>query len=167
MATAEIEENTEERKESKEQIDIAGPMFIWILLLVIALAIEVIAADTSLLKASGSLSASIVYVAKFILFMPGSIILPLIVGAVIGAEVGKRSKNMRTAIKAGLINGIYACIVYIIAILVIYEIIVYVLPSIVPSVLFLVSEWLAVPAAIVILLSLAFSILSHSRKVSV
>jgi len=52
-----------------------------------------------------------------------------------------------------------------VAIAIIYEVIVYVLPGIVPTLEFLISYWLVLPVAIVILLSLAFAVLSHSRKV--
>ncbi|MEM3753933.1 MAG: hypothetical protein QW778_05040 [Candidatus Micrarchaeaceae archaeon] len=140
-------------------------MFLWILLLVISLVV-IIAAQSGIIP-KGGIGGSIVGVADLILFMPGALILPIIIGAAIGAEIGRNSKDMKVAARAGVINGVYAGIIYIIAIVIIYEIIKYVLPSAIPSISFLISYWLAMPFALVVLVSLGFAVLSHSRKVSV
>ena len=157
--------NEEEKKEESEefQVSIAAPMFFWMLLLVVAMVINVIVnagyiSNTQIQSIAKS-------IANFILFMPGSIILPTIVGAFIGAEIGKRSKSLYVAIKSSIINGIYAVIIYLIAIFIIYEVILYILPSINPGVNFLEMNWLAIPGAMVIALSIIFAALSHSRKV--
>jgi hypothetical protein len=157
------DESEEGEVEEKEQISIAEPMFFWILLLVVAMVINVlINAGYAPSDMASTLKAS----ANFILFMPGSIILPTIVGAFIGAEIGKRSKSMYVAVKSGIINGVYAAIIYLISIFIIYEVILYILPSINPGVDFLALNWLALPSAILIALSVIFAILSHSRKVA-
>jgi len=157
------EENKEE-SESSAQVSIAAPMFFWLLLLIIAVVIN------ALINAgyipSGKMLSILKASANFILFMPGSIILPTIVGAFIGAEIGRRSKSMYVAIKSGIINGVYAAIVYLIAIFIIYETIIYILPNINPGVNFFEENWLATPTVILIALSLLFAGLSHSRKVS-
>jgi len=158
----ESEEGNEKETEDNEQVSIAAPMFFWLLLLVIAIVINALAnfgyipggKILSILKASAS----------FILFMPGSVILPTIVGAFIGAEIGRRSKSMHIAIKSGIINGVYAAIVYLIAIFIIYETIIYVMPNISPGISFLEENWFAMPTAILIALSVLFAGLSHSRK---
>jgi hypothetical protein len=160
----ESEEGNEKEIESNAQVSIAAPMFFWLLLLVIAVVIN------ALINAgyipSGKMLSILKASANFILFMPGSIILPTIVGAFIGAEIGRRSKSMYIAIKSGIINGVYATIVYLIAIFIIYEIIIYILPNINPGVNFFAEDWLAMPTAILIALSVLFAGLSHARKVS-
>ena len=161
--TKPLEEDAEQKK--KVQVSIAEPMFIWVLLLVLALVAKIILLQPSPITPSGGFAQIVNEAANFILFMPGAMILPIIVGAVIGAEIGTRAKSMKAAITAGTINGIYASIIYVVAIAIIYEVIVYVLPGIVPTLEFLISYWLVLPVAIVILLSLAFAVLSHSRKV--
>ncbi|MGC8587066.1 MAG: hypothetical protein ACP5K9_02125 [Candidatus Micrarchaeia archaeon] len=155
----------EDEQKKKVQVSIAEPMFIWVLLLVVSLVVKIILLQPSLINPSSSIAKFFGTTANFILFMPGSLILPIIVGAVIGAEIGTRAKDMKAAMTAGVINGIYVSIIYVVAIVIIYEIILYVLPNIVPTLTFLVSYWLVLPAAIVILLSMAFAALSHSRKV--
>jgi hypothetical protein len=163
----EVEEGSEEGNEKETgsaQVSIAAPMFFWLLLLVIAIAIN------ALINAgyipSGKMLSILKTSANFILFMPGSVILPTIVGAFIGAEIGRRSKSMYIAIKSGIINGVYATIVYLIAISIIYETIIYILPNINPGVDFFAENWLAMPATILITLCVLFAGLSHSRKVS-
>ena len=164
----EVEEESEEANEKEiegsAQVSIAAPMFFWLLLLVIAVVIN--ALINSGYIPSGKMLSILKASANFILFMPGSIILPTIVGAFIGAEIGRRSKSMYIAIKSGMINGVYATIVYLIAIFIIYETIIYILPNINPGVNFFAENWLAMPAAILIALSVLFAGLSHSRKVS-
>ncbi|MGC8710693.1 MAG: hypothetical protein ACP5RF_03770 [Candidatus Micrarchaeia archaeon] len=149
--------------EKKSQVSIAEPMFIWILLLVIAMVINVLVGSAYVPK--GQVSSILKASAHFILFMPGAIILPTIVGAVIGAEIGRRAKSMNAAIKSGLINGVYATIIYLITIFIIYEIIVYIIPALSPSAEFLAVSWLAIPSVILVVLSMLFAALSHSRKV--
>lgn len=151
------EDEDEEVVEKKSQISIAEPMFIWILLLVIAMVINVLA--NSSYVPTGNVSNILKASAHFILFMPGAIILPTIVGAVIGAEIGRRAKTMSAAIRSGLINGIYATIIYLITIFIIYEVIVYIIPALNPGAEFLAVSWLAIPSVIVILLSILFAAL--------
>ena len=164
----EVEERSgEENKEESDgsaQVSIAAPMFFWLLLLIIAVVINALINAGYI--SSGKMLSILKASANFILFMPGSIILPTIVGAFIGAEIGRGSKSMYVAIKSGIINGVYAAMVYIIAIFIIYETIIYILPNINPGVNFFEENWLAMPTAILIALSLLFAGLSHSRKVS-
>ncbi|MEM4064429.1 MAG: hypothetical protein QXR16_03100 [Candidatus Micrarchaeaceae archaeon] len=165
MVETATDKNDEDASDKKVQVEIGAPIFVWLLLLVVSLAIVIFAQD-GLIPKSG-IGGSLMSIANLILFMPGALILPIIIGAAIGAEIGRSSKDMKVATKAGIINGVYAGIIYIIAIVIIYEIITYVLPSAMPSISFLLSYWLAMPFALVVLVSLGFAVLSHSRKVSV
>ncbi len=154
--------NSEEKgsKASEEAgFSIEGPMLAWILVLIVAFATR--------LASNYYLDLPQVFgnIAQLILFMPGSFILPIIVGAVIGAGIGKRSKNIASTLKTSMLAAIYASIIYLVAILIIYEIIKYTVPAIVPSASFLLGSWLGLPIATLIVVTVAFSILSNLSKV--
>jgi len=91
--TKPLEEDAEQKK--KVQVSIAEPMFIWVLLLVLALVAKIILLQPSPITPSGGFAQIANEAANFILFMPGAMILPIIVGAVIGAEIGTRAKSMK------------------------------------------------------------------------
>lgn len=151
---------------AKGHVDITAPMFAWILLLVIALVLRVVISLTGLVSTTGYAYGIFNSLSDFILFMPGSIIWPLVVGAVIGAQVGLKSKDLKSAERGGVLNGVYAAVVYIVAIFVIFVTMKYGLPQYAPTTTFLVGNWLALPVAILIVLSVVFAILSNSRKVA-
>lgn len=167
--------NAEEKKPPAEQghtyANISGAISVWLVFLFVALAIQyVVTYGKSLF---GSTPSILVSVADFILFIPGYLIFPLVVGAAIGAEVGKKSRSVEVAMKAGLINGIYASLVYAVAITVIYAVLTSVLPAILTTYLgasstlsFLLVNWLAYPVAIVLVVTEIFSVVSHFRKIN-
>lgn len=159
------DDDESERKPQRSATDVAGPITAWLVLLFVALAIKFFVSNTTVAGA-GSISSILSSASNFILFFPGDIILPLIIGAAIGAEVGIRSKSLDKAAKAGFINGVYAAIVYTIGIVIIYEVIAAVFPSVAPSSDFLLLSWITLPIVISIALSEGFALLSYSRKVS-
>ena len=160
-------EEKEEKPVQPSGTNVAGPVSAWILLLFIALAIKFLLSGGAL---SGNGTAGIISwlaaISNFILGTPGEIILPLIIGAAIGDEVGIKSDTLRKAEKSGLLNGIYASVVYLIGVIIIYEVLTGILPGSAPTVSILLTSWIAMPILICIVLSEAFAILSHSRKVN-
>lgn len=140
------------------EFSIEGPMVLWILILVVALILR-------LLGNYITVSNTIGYIANLVLFMPGSFILPIIIGAAMGAGIGRRSKSVGSAMKTSVLASIYASIIYVVAIVIIYEVISYTASSIAPSLSFLLSEWLALPIATLIIVTIAFSILSNSSRI--
>ncbi len=160
------DKDSEEDKAKKGQAvstNVAGPISAWLVLLFVALTIKFFTSSAGLGSGIiGMLSSA----ADFILYAPGDIILPLVIGAAIGAEVGIHSNSLRKAEVSGFMNGIYAAIVYTIGILVIYEVLSAVFASVAPSFTFLITSWLAFPILICVALSEAFAVLSYSRKVS-
>ncbi len=152
-----------EKEESPAPDDKAGfsieaPMVAWILILVVALVMK-------LLGNYISLPSTVGYVAGLVLFMPGSFILPIIIGAAMGAGIGRRSKNITSAMKTSVLASIYAGIIYVVAIIVIYEILSYTIAAITPSLSFLLSTWLVLPIATLVVVTVAFSILSNSSRI--
>jgi hypothetical protein len=102
--------------------------------------------------------------AKLVLFMPGSIIIPLLVGIAIGVKVGNRSKTAARSARMGMLNGIYASIIYIVAMVIVYEVMVYVSPSLLPTVNFMLLSWGIQPIVEVIVTSTIFSIVLSAMK---
>ena len=155
---------------SPGHVSILEPMLFWIVLLIIALAIRMVITFTGLVGSTGSIYDVLSNFSNYVLFMPGMVVLPLIVGAIIGAQVGLKARSMELAQRGGLLNGVYSAVVYLVAIVVIWAIIYYIIapsaPNLLPSVLFLVGEWLVAPVVILILVSFFFSVLSYSRKVA-
>ncbi|MDE1873941.1 MAG: hypothetical protein KGI04_02365 [Candidatus Micrarchaeota archaeon] len=157
------EDDDEGKKKQSVSTNIAGPISAWLVLLFVALAIRF--ATSSLGSTQAGITGILSSASGFILFSPGDIILPLVIGAAIGAEVGIHANSLKKAERAGALNGVYASIVYIIGIVVIYEILGAVFPSIAPSFDFLIVSWVAIPVVICTALSEVFAILSYSRKV--
>ncbi len=155
-------------QKQRSHVDIGAPVTAWLVLLFVALALKFLAANAPASNGAYVLFAAI---ANFILYAPGDVILPLVVGAAIGAEIGKRAGTLRKAQIAGVLNGVYASIVYAIGIIVIYEVLNYgVLDAasagVALSLGFLLLSWIAIPMAICVLLTVLFATLSYSRKVS-
>lgn len=155
----------EDKKKKGVSTNVAGPVTAWLVLLFVALAIRVFT-STGTIGSGGSIGSALSAAANFILFTPGDIILPLVIGAAVGAEVGMHADSLRKAELSGLMNGVYAAIVYTIGIVVIYEVLSSVFATIAPSVEFLLTSWIALPIAVCVVLSLVFSVLSYSRKVN-
>lgn len=145
--------------------NVSGIISVWLIMLFAALAIQY--AFTYGRSSIGATPSIFLSIATFILFLPGSLILPLVVGAALGADVGSKSRSIEVAEKSGLVNGIYASLVYAIAIVVIYEVLSNVLPAIAPTTSFLLIDWIAVPIAIVPVVTEIFAVVSHYRKINV
>lgn len=155
-------------QKKSSHVDIGAPVAAWLALLFVALALKFL---TSGAAPSNGVYALFASIANFILYTPGDIILPLVVGAAIGAEIGKRTATLKKAQIAGVLNGIYASVIYSIGIIVIYEVLSYgMLNSVTAGVAltlgFLAIWWIAIPVAICIALTVLFAMLSYSRRVS-
>ncbi len=140
---------------------IAGPMTFWILVLVIGMVLKILLVYISMPQ---QLHLVLDYAGTFILSGPGRIILPVIAGAVIGRETGKRSETLRQAARYGLIDGVYASVTYGISIAIIYEIMSYLSVITQQTLADLALLWLGLPVAVVILTAELFSFLSYSSK---
>ncbi|MDE1768847.1 MAG: hypothetical protein KGH62_05805, partial [Candidatus Micrarchaeota archaeon] len=145
-------------------VDLFEPMFLWIALLLAAVAARVILSTTGYVPVGGQVYAIANSYPNFLLSFPGIIILPLIVGIMIGNEVGRRSTTLESALRSGLLNGMYASIMYVIAIVIIYIVLSYIVPQ-------FTSQYLSVfnsvvfPILVFLLTLEIFSALSYSRRV--
>jgi glycerol-3-phosphate acyltransferase PlsY len=92
------------------------------------------------------------------------VVLPLIIGAMIGSDVGRKSTSAKSATKAGLLNGVYASLVYLIAIIVIYMVVSYLTMQYVSKEA-LVAQDIVVPIMVFIATLESFALLSFLKKV--
>lgn len=103
----------------RQQISIVGPLAFWIIIIIVGLVLEILGSAFSILSLFTTLGGWIVY-------LPGTIILPLIAGLWIGEKVGSARNKVGSAVSLGLVNAIYAALIYVIAIFIIYLIVNYV-----------------------------------------
>jgi hypothetical protein len=146
------------------EINITGPMAFWISMLCIGMLLQFVFAPLAAGKAS--LSAGFLSTAKYILYLPGSLVFPLIVSVWAGSRIGYSRRNINAAAKTGLLNGIYMSIIYAIAIIVIYLLISYISPHNLPvgfTLQSFLTNLMAIPVAVVIVLTTVMTLLSSAR----
>lgn len=146
-------------------ISLYEPMFFWIFILYLALTVKIVLSN---LEGFTSLSVvySILYVfSSFILSTPGFIVMPLIAGGIIGAEVGVKSKEIGHAIRNSLLNSAYAAAIYLVSIVVLYEVLDYTYPSTSLQLQNIIIGWIIIPIVILVVITCAFSVLSNARKI--
>ncbi len=156
--------NEKELHPVRERVRIYDYISTWIVILVIALILRIILAYSSVIPAGTALHAFTNEASYFILFGAGSMLLPLVIGAILGAEIGTRSKNSYAALRSGAINGIYTATIYTIAIIALYEIMLYILPQIGLNPYALFYTMLAPQIIILLVIIEVFSILANAKK---
>ena len=161
---SEDEEEHPRKSGMQGDVRIYEPMFVWIFLLSVAVVLNIILADTPFI-AQGTFTYTLSdnYI-RFILQFPGMVVLPLIIGAMIGSDVGRKATSAKSATKAGLLNGIYASLVYLIAIIVIYMVVSYLTMQYVSKEA-LVTQDIVVPIMVFIATLESFALLSFLKKV--
>jgi hypothetical protein len=158
----------EERKPKKPQtplyIDLSEALSFWIVITVIALILDILVNDTGTIQSGTAQAGFLISVYQFFLFGPGVALLPLIAGAVIGIDVGRKSKNATNTLKVGLVNSVYGALIYLIAIIVLYEVYTFALPHSPITQNQLLMNWIALPIGIFIVTSVVLALVSVSRK---
>ncbi len=146
------------------EISVAGPLGFWIAVLLIGLLIEFVLGPIAVL--AGASSKYFTTIGHLLLFQPGAVILPLIVAVWVGARVGSVHKRSPSIGKVGLINAVYAAVIYSIAIFVIYLSIYYINASALPVVFTLGGFALylvVIPDVIVLVITPLLAMLSSAR----
>lgn len=142
---------------------IAVPMTIWIILIMVALLLDGFATINAP-SGQTALNNVLFAIANFILNLPGIVIMPIIFGAAIGAIAGLKGRTIRDGAQLGAIDGVYASVIYIVAIVVIFLIMFYALPALAPTLSYLAIYWLALPIVLTIVVSVIFGALTSLRK---
>lgn len=157
------QESEDGKKPKGNSINLRDPLFVWVFILLIAVSAEIINSSGYVPKSTSIYSMLNTY-ANFVLVFPGIIIVPVIMGAIIGSEVGLRSSNINSALRTGMMNGLYASVVYTLTIVIIYFVIIYSVPQFI-TVYSLILDNIIVPLLVFIIVIEVFAVLSHSRKV--
>lgn len=163
-----IELPKEDDQWSTVNVSLSGPLSFWIGILVIAMLIQLVVIPLSMHYGDQNqlLDPYINAFANYVIFIPGIIVLPLIAALWIGDKVSNSIGNHKTALASkGIINALYAAMVYIITITIIYIIMVYLdagVLSKVTSITF-IEYLITVPLAIIVVVVPLFALLSASR----
>ncbi len=151
-------------EEPSEGISITGPLGFWMAMLLIGLLLKFVLAPV--VHSAGVTSKDFTTFGNLLLYLPGAIILPLIAGAWIGAKVGNIHRRSPSIGKIGLINAVYAAVIYSIAIFVIYLSIYYISANALP-VAFTFGGFalylLVIPNAILLAVAPSIAMLSSAR----
>ncbi|MGC8496284.1 MAG: hypothetical protein ACP5RM_03265 [Candidatus Micrarchaeia archaeon] len=151
-----------------EGLSIAEPLTFWIGMLLLSIIIELV-----IVPLAGSLGIAqyknvFNQVAGYIVYLPGSIIIPLLVSLWLGERIGVVSKGVRVAYRS-IINAIYMSLVYLIAIFIIFLIAKYTSLNMFPTILPNLSVYnftvylVAIPIAIIMVLTPLLAMLSAAR----
>ncbi len=144
-----------------DRVSLFGPLFLWALIIIIGIILEVVV-PAVLGKGFASYAAIYKTAGNYILTLPGAIILPLIISVWIGHKVGETARNAISAVKLGLINGVYASIVYGVIIFITQLILKYTTTYALTTD-FIIKYLVAIPIAIVIIFTIIIALLNEMR----
>ena len=150
-------------KNGPVETNIGAPLIFWIVFLIIGVMISLFIVP--LFSGSPTTKNLLVSISNWILYLPGSIILPLVVSIWIGESVGQRRETGGKSAKIGEVNAVYASLIYVVAIFIIYLLLYYIdmaaLATI--TILFFVEYVVVIPVFIVLILTPIVSALSAIR----
>jgi len=173
--TANKENDTIEKTDAKTikqtekiEIDIFGPLTFWLMFLIVGLIIQLVLIPVmaSNSNQNSSVSSILIEISGWILYLPGSIILPLIVGVWMGEKIGATKNKIKSAISIATINAIYTAIIYAIAIFIIYLLIYYITPGFIKNlggIITLAEFVIIIPILIIIILVPLIASMSAAR----
>lgn len=118
---ADKEKAAEVGKPTVTKVSITGPLTFWIGLLVIAALLQLVAIPFANSYSHTVFNNYFNDFANYVLYVPGLVVLPLIVALWVGDRVSYlESKKKSDVISKGVINALYTSMVYIVAIFIIY-----------------------------------------------
>ncbi|MEM0149993.1 MAG: hypothetical protein QXW10_03800 [Candidatus Micrarchaeaceae archaeon] len=151
-----------------DELSIAEPLTFWIGMLLLAILIELVIVPLAGSLGIAQYKSLFNSIADYIVYVPGSIIIPLLVALWLGERIGVASKGKRVAYRS-IINSIYMSLVYIVAIFIIFLIAKYtnlaLFPAIMPNLGIedFVYYLVLIPVAIIMVLTPLFALLSSAR----
>jgi hypothetical protein len=153
--------------ENHNYADVSGLIAVWLVVLFSALVIQYALAGPFSSSNMGAAQPYFSGFASLILTFPTSLLIPLVIGAALGAEIGRKSRDIKVARRAGLVNSIYVALVYIVAIIIINEVVGLAnLNPLAPSVEWLILYWMLLPIAVLVVSTEVFAVVAHSRKIN-
>ena len=164
MKTDYVEEEHELRTYTKGRsraVSLTGPVALWLVFVLIGLLLLV----TAPLLGTGRYGSMLALAGTSIIGPPGDMILPLIVAIWVGERIAAMRKGTGASANLAFANAAYMALVYAVAIFVVYLMLAYARPAFAASISitqFLIY-YLALPAALVILVTPIFTLLSVLR----
>ncbi len=148
-------------------VDVEHIIIGWILIIVIGLIFSGAGAYISANSYFSFIKSFLINGGSFILIYPGPIIFPIIVGAIIGREVGKKSVSATKASKSGFINGFYGAVIYLLAVAIVYVVMDYFGLISMDTIFLTIVQNVIAPVTILILTTIGFAFISHIRKTNI
>jgi hypothetical protein len=118
--TEEIKDSKTEKKPDVATVSIAGPLIFWIGLLVIGAVLQLVAIPLAKTYNHTAFDAYFNTFANYVIYIPGLLILPLVASLWIGDRVSYVDRKKSLIAYKGIINALYAAMVYAVAIFIIY-----------------------------------------------
>jgi len=137
------------------------PIFYWILILVIILVINALM-FLNFIKTGTELYQILNTISKFTLFLPGVVIIPLIVGIFIGRSVEHSENDVKKVLRKGFLKSINACITYLVSITIVYLIFLYLFNN-APKIGYAIIYWYILPSLILISASALGAVIMYSK----
>ncbi|HVC58403.1 MAG TPA: hypothetical protein VND15_02930 [Candidatus Acidoferrales bacterium] len=154
------------KKVETNEVQIAAPLTFWIGFLVLGVILVAVVVPVANTLGVGSMDKYVTLIANYIIYLPGSIILPLVAALLIGERVGASKKKSGVVLYSGVINALYAILVYIVAIFIIYLAVKYSGSSFLASVNItdFIEYLIVIPVAITVVLVPLFALISYARR---
>ncbi|MGI0100567.1 MAG: hypothetical protein ACREBH_02510 [Candidatus Micrarchaeaceae archaeon] len=156
----------ESEKKGLMSISVEEPLAFWIGLIAIGAIMQLLAIPLATSYGHTAFNIYMNQFAGYVIYIPGIVVLPLIVSMWIGDRVSYLDRKKTNVARKGLINAIYAVIVYVVSILILYVIMNYlhagVLSALSMDMFF--KYVVAVPCIIVIVIVPLFAVVSAARR---
>lgn len=161
-------QRTSAPQQSSKSISIKGPLVFWVIFLVIAVIIQIIAVPLAQQYDFINTSNTLHNLAYYIMYIPGLLVFPFLVSLWIGERVGSRIDKSGNPMRIGFINAAYASVIYGITVFVLFLIsnvgqaLAFTQLSTVLTVIYLVF----VPMPILLIMTPSFAYLAAARRAS-
>ncbi|MDE1865475.1 MAG: hypothetical protein KGH94_02455 [Candidatus Micrarchaeota archaeon] len=116
-----VEKKREETAHNNEDMDIGGPLALWVGLVAIAAVIQLFIFPA--VPQASPLAPVMSYINKLVgyaLYVPGVFVLPILAGLWIGSRSGATSSKFDTVAYRAVLNAIYISVIYLIEVFIFY-----------------------------------------------
>jgi len=156
------EPSMEAAQTAKGEVGLVGPLVLWLGVPVLGLVMKLL----PVLMPSIRFADSLPKIGNYLLYLPSSIVLPLMVGLWLGHRVGSNAKDVKDVPKVVLLAATYVSFIYVVAISIVYFLITYIeqgFATTLPINSFL-GLVVGLPVAIVFVLATLMGVLSAARS---
>lgn len=161
-----VENINDDDERRPESMSLEGPLTLWLGLVVLAALLQLVVVPLVSARGATSFNAYFDSFAKYVIYFPGMIVLPLITALWIGERASYLGKKKSFIAYKGIANALYAAIVYIVAIIIIYIIMTIEKTGVLATMNYInfATYIIIVPLAISIAVTPLFAVLSASRR---